>query len=199
MERVRQEAVAHAAPSPQQRRRLRLSEGEDPGLDRLTVGGATLLQPAQPPAQAVDVEVQDGGDEPSPAARPRGAEPAEDRPLLEAGRLQRRQAILQQSDEDVEIAPRGRRARQTPEDPQGPGEPPAPVPACEQTQCDAQPARRDPELVDGLLAADEGARQLLKHATRVLAQKRGGSPGKRVGGHGNITAARKPSMPRRQG
>ena len=190
MERVRKEAVAHATESAQQRSRLRLAEGEDPSEHRVGVGGATLLQPAQPAAQAVDVEVQDGGGEPSSAARPGGAQPAQERPLLEVRRFERGQAILQEADEDVEVARRADRARQLAQHPQDPGEPAAPVAADQQPQRDAQASGGDPKLVDRLLVPGEGARQLLEDTPHSLAQQRGGPIlGKRVGCHGNITAS----------
>ena len=124
VERVRKEAIAHGAEATQQRLRLRLAIAAYPGQDRFGLSGATLLQPAQSTSQPVDVEVQDRGRELSPAAGTRGPQPAEQRPLLEAPRGERRQAILQETNDDVEVACGADHARQLAQHAQGPSEPP---------------------------------------------------------------------------
>ncbi len=189
MERLRQEAVPDAAEAAQQRRRLRLAERENPGQRDCGFGGPTLLQPAQAAAQAVDIEVQDRGAELPSAARPSGPQPAEERPLLEARGPERRQAILQEADDDLEV-PRGAGGtRQPSQDPLRPAQPPGALAAHQQAQRDAQASRRDPQLVDRLRVPHEGARQLLEDTSRVRTQQRGGSIlGKRVECHGKITA-----------
>ncbi len=189
VEGVRQEALADRAETPQQQRRLCVAESEQAGEHDLGLGGATLLQPAQPAPQAVDVEVEDGGGELPAAARARGPEPGEDRPLFRAGRRERCQAVLQQADDDVEVARGADGTGQPPQHPEHPGEPPGPLAAGQQTEGDTQPPRGDPYLVHGLLVPREGARQLQEHPPGVRAQQgRGSLLGKGVGGHGNITA-----------
>ena len=88
-----QEALADVAEFPHQLCALLFAQRPHASEHTRRVGGPAVQQPSQVAAQPVDVEVQHVLGDLCPAARARGAQPAEERPLLGGGGLERRQPV----------------------------------------------------------------------------------------------------------
>ncbi len=115
MERVGQEAIAHLAEAAQQGRALPFAQAPDASERRRRRHGSLAQQAPQVAPKAVDVQVEDVLGHLAAAARARGAQPAQERPLLGARRAERLEPVLEEAHHDVHVPTRADAARQLPE------------------------------------------------------------------------------------
>ena len=182
--------LAQLAEAPQQLRPLLLPHGAGAGEYGGGLGGSALHQPAEVPAQAVDVEVQHAVGDLRPAARPRRAQPAQEGPLLGRGRLEDREAVVEEAQDHVHVPPRADGAGELAQHLESPAHPPALPLAGEQRQRDPEAPAGHADLVNRVLLAGHGPGQLPEDAGHPVLEQEGRSIVGRVGGsHDFVTGS----------
>ncbi len=181
-------ALPQPAEAAEQLGSLLFPHGADTGEYDRRPRGPGLHQPAEVVSQAVDVEVQHAVCHLRPAARPRGAQTAQERPLLGRGRRPCREAVLEEAEDDVHVPAGAEGAGELAQHLEGPAHAAVLSLARQQRQRHAEAPARHANLVDGLFEAGHGPRQLPEDAPHPVLQQEGGPlVGDGLGGHGFVT------------